>query len=107
MLSNECEPEMVIWLFGPASVTPGDSSVMALMFRFTGSSSIVSILKFVVTCVLSAVGAAAAGGGGVDRDLLANRLHPGEIERGGIIPRRQRGKVVPAGLAAHGGAASL
>jgi len=51
---------MVIWLFGPASVTPGASSVIALIVRLTGSSLIVSILKFVVTCVLSAAGDAAA-----------------------------------------------
>src|SRR5712691_9165205 len=59
MLSNECEPEIVIWLLGPASVTPGESSVTALIDRSIGSSLIVSILKFVVTCVLSAVGALA------------------------------------------------
>src|ERR1051325_4002637 len=60
MLSNECEPEMVIWLFGPASVTPGARSVIELIERVIGSSLIVSILKFVDTCVLSAAGDAAA-----------------------------------------------
>src|SRR5438132_12548154 len=60
MLSNECAPEIVIWPFGPASVTPGDSSVIWLIVRLIGSSLIVSILKLVVTCVLSAVGDAAA-----------------------------------------------
>ena len=51
---------MVIWLFGPASVTPGERSVIESMVRSIGSSLICSILKFVVTWVVSAAGAAAA-----------------------------------------------
>ena len=50
---------MVIWLFGPASVTPGASRVIALIVRSVGSWLTISILKFVATSADSAAGGAA------------------------------------------------
>jgi len=52
-LSYEFAPEIVIWLFGPASLTPAERRVMSSMVRPVGSWLVCSVRKFFASSVAS------------------------------------------------------